>query len=272
MTNYDYIVTGGGCSGLSLIMHILSEPSLSNKNILLIEQSEKNLNDRTWCFWEQGKGFFESVVCKQWSSAWFHADGYSSLKELGSYRYKMIRGIDFYKHCYEKIASSHNVTVVHDKVMSIQQESDGIRVFTEGGKYKGGHAFNSILFDDPLQQKNAHHLLQHFKGWVIEAEQDLFDVNACTLMDFRVSQHHGTTFVYVMPLAKRKALVEYTLFTEKLLKEVQRGVKSPLDHYLFYSHKISVYAIKPETGNICHLYETESTVQQAKRYDMTGYV
>lgn len=59
---------------------------------------------------------------------------------------------------------------------------------------------------------------------------------------------------------------------EKLLKEVQRGVKSPIDHYLFYSHKISVYAIKPETGNICHLYETESTVQEAKRYDMTGYV
>ncbi|MEN9744415.1 MAG: hypothetical protein RL640_253, partial [Bacteroidota bacterium] len=24
---YNYIVTGGGCSGLSLIMHILSEPS-----------------------------------------------------------------------------------------------------------------------------------------------------------------------------------------------------------------------------------------------------
>ena len=103
----------------------------------------------------------------------------------------MIRGIDFYKHCYEKIASSHNVTVVHDKVMSIQQELDGVRVFTEGGEYKVGYAFNSILFDDPLQQKNAHHLLQHFKGWVIETEEDLFDVNACTLMDFRVSQHHA---------------------------------------------------------------------------------
>lgn len=59
---------------------------------------------------------------------------------------------------------------------------------------------------------------------------------------------------------------------QKLLKEVQRGVKSPLDHYLFYSHKISAYAIKPERGNICSLYETKSTVQEADRYDMTGYV
>ena len=245
---YNYIVTGGGCSGLSLIMHILSEPSLSNKKILLIEQSEKNLNDRTWCFWEQGKGFFESVVCKQWSSAWFHADGYSSLKELGSYRYKMIRGIEFYRHCYEKIASSPNVKVVHDKVVSIQQESGGVKVFTEQGEYTGEYTFNSILFDDPMKQKNAHHLLQHFKGWVIEAAEDAFDLNACTLMDFRVGQQHGTTFVYVMPLTKRKALVEYTLFTEQLLKDDQYvdGLKNYIKDFL----KGVAYTIEEEEFGI----------------------
>jgi len=209
---YNYIVTGGGCSGLSLIMHILSEPSLSNKKILLIEQSEKNLNDRTWCFWEQGKGFFESVVCKQWSSAWFHADGYSSLKELGSYRYKMIRGID------------------------------------EQGEYTGEYTFNSIMFDDPMKQKNAHHLLQHFKGWVIETAEDAFDLNACTLMDFRVGQQHGTTFVYVMPLTKRKALVEYTLFTEQLLKDDQYvdGLKNYIKDFL----KGVAYTIEEEEFGI----------------------
>ncbi|MFN4808092.1 MAG: lycopene cyclase family protein [Bacteroidota bacterium] len=245
---YNYIVTGGGCSGLSLIMHILSEPSLSNKKILLIEQSEKNLNDRTWCFWEQGKGFFESVVCKQWSSAWFHADGYSSLKELGSYRYKMIRGIEFYRYCYEKIASSPNVRVVHDKVVSIQQESGGVKVFTEQGEYTGEYTFNSILFDDPMKQKNAHHLLQHFKGWVIETAEDAFDLNACTLMDFRVGQQHGTTFVYVMPLTKRKALVEYTLFTEQLLKDDQYvdGLKNYIKDFL----KGVAYTIEEEEFGI----------------------
>ena len=248
MTNYDYIVTGGGCSGLSLIMHVLSEPSLSNKKILLIEQSKKNLNDRTWCFWEQGKGFFESVVCKQWSSAWFHADGYSSLKELGSYRYKMIRGIEFYRHCYEKIASSPNVKVVHDKVVSIQQESGRVRVFTEQGEYTGEYTFNSILFDDPMKQKNAHHLLQHFKGWIIETAEDAFDLHACTLMDFRVGQQHGTTFVYVMPLTKRKALVEYTLFTEQLLKDDQYvdGLKNYIKDFL----KGVAYTIEEEEFGI----------------------
>lgn len=59
---------------------------------------------------------------------------------------------------------------------------------------------------------------------------------------------------------------------KKLLKEVQRGVKSPLDHFLFYNRRLNVYAIKPESGNICHLYDTKSTVQESDRYDMTGYV
>jgi len=59
---------------------------------------------------------------------------------------------------------------------------------------------------------------------------------------------------------------------QKLLKEVKKRVKSPLDHYLFYSKGIRAYSIKMENGNICYLYETESTVQEAKRYNMTGYI
>jgi lycopene beta-cyclase len=230
-------------------MRMLSEPSLSNKKILLIEQSEKNLNDRTWCFWECGEGFFESIVCNQWSSAWFHAEGYSSLKQLGDYRYKMIRGIDFYNHCYQTIRASENVTVVHDKVVDIQQETSGVRVLTDRGEYKGVYVFNSILLEDPLKQINEHHLLQHFKGWVIETEEDLFDVNACTLMDFRVSQKHGTTFVYVMPLTKTKALVEYTLFTKTLLHESQyvEGLKCYIKEFL---NDVSYKVIEEEFGII----------------------
>jgi GR25 family glycosyltransferase involved in LPS biosynthesis len=59
---------------------------------------------------------------------------------------------------------------------------------------------------------------------------------------------------------------------KKLLKEVQKDVKSPIDNYLFYHNKLNVYAIKMEKGNICNIYATRSTVQNATKYDMTGYV
>jgi len=59
---------------------------------------------------------------------------------------------------------------------------------------------------------------------------------------------------------------------KKLLKEVQSTVRSPIDHYLFYHKGINAYTIKLEKGNICDIYTTSSTVQNAQRYDMTGYV
>jgi GR25 family glycosyltransferase involved in LPS biosynthesis len=59
---------------------------------------------------------------------------------------------------------------------------------------------------------------------------------------------------------------------KKLLKEVQRRVKSPLDHYLFYHKGLKVYTIKMEKENICNLYEMKSTVQEHERFDMTGYI
>lgn len=59
---------------------------------------------------------------------------------------------------------------------------------------------------------------------------------------------------------------------ERLMKEMRQKIKSPIDHYLFYHRGLNVYTIKLEKGNICSLYETKSTVQEANRYDMTGYV
>ena len=59
---------------------------------------------------------------------------------------------------------------------------------------------------------------------------------------------------------------------KKLLEQVKTTVKSPIDHYLFYSQDINVYTIKLEKGNICDIYTTESTVQNVQRYDMTNYL
>ena len=59
---------------------------------------------------------------------------------------------------------------------------------------------------------------------------------------------------------------------KKLIEEVRKPVSSPLDHYLFYHDNLDVYTIRLEQGNICEIYPTSSTVQSAKKIDMTGYV
>jgi lycopene beta-cyclase len=242
--NHDYIFTGGGLAGLSLIMHILEEPALNGKSILLIDQDAKKLNDRTWCFWERGSGFFDGLLYRSWTKAWFHAKGYSALKNLGNYRYKMIRGIDFYRHCHDVIAASGRVDVVQAKVTAVSQDATGVSVHAGVRHYPGTYLFNSIIFPENQVGEKSFPLLQHFKGWVVETDSPVFDQEAATLMDFRVDQSNGTTFVYVMPFSPNMALVEYTLFTPALLDE--EGYRKGLENYMEEFLKIPKYRIVEE--------------------------
>jgi lycopene beta-cyclase len=241
---YDYIIAGGGCAGLSLVMRMLKEPQLSKKKILIIDKDRKQLNDRTWCFWEKEEGFFDDIVFRKWDKAWFHGDGYSSLKELAPYSYKMIRGIDFYHHCHEQIKSYPNVEFCLGELKSIHNTTDGVEAIVGDDTYRAQYAFNSILLSQPVLGKDQYNLLQHFKGWIIETTDPIFHSNEATLMDFRVMQDEGATFVYVMPLSPNRALVEYTLFTEKLLKNDQydEGLRNYIQAFL----KTSNYTIVEE--------------------------
>lgn len=59
---------------------------------------------------------------------------------------------------------------------------------------------------------------------------------------------------------------------KKMIEDVKTPVSRPIDHYLFYHNDLNVYSIKMEKGNICNIYRTDSTVQTAKKQDMTGWV
>lgn len=217
--HYDYIILGAGCAGLSLLVRILEDEAFSEKKILLIDRQVKNLNDRTWCFWEKESGYFESIVHHRWDTLWVkHPRGALDLN-LGGYAYKLIRGIDFYKYCFKKINSSKQVTLVYGEVTDIDAEKGSVTV--DGQTYEGSQLFSSILLDVPQLKPKDLYLLQHFKGWWIETESDIFDPDQADLMNFRTSQEHGCAFVYMLPVSKRRALVEYTLFSEKVLEEEQ---------------------------------------------------
>ena len=203
---YDYIVTGGGCAGLSLVMQILQSNTLVDKSILLIEKEPKNTNDRTWCFWEKEEGLFEKIIYRKWEQAWFKSKDYVSLKKLAPYKYKMIRGIDFYSYCHDYIKKSGRVAFLNSSVSKLKNEDGGVCVSTEVGSFIGQYVFNSIQFEKPEIKKNHFYLLQHFKGWVIETRTPSFNSSEATLMDFRVEQQEGTTFVYVMPFSETKRI------------------------------------------------------------------
>lgn len=215
---YDYIVAGSGLAGLSFLYRLLKEESLQLKNILIVDTAQKTQNDRTWCFWEKEAGPFEFLVCHQWETLQFFSPQVSKEFKMKDYRYKMIQSGDFYSHVLDFIKGFSNVSFVQEQILEIGEEGKKALVKTEKGSYSADYVFNSTsLFYPKMTEENT--LLQHFLGWYIQTDNPVFNSKVGTLMDFTLPQNHGTTFMYVLPRSENVALVEYTLFTERILKE-----------------------------------------------------
>ncbi|RTL57177.1 MAG: lycopene cyclase [Sphingobacteriales bacterium] len=243
--SYDYIILGAGCAGLSLLMRMIDSAQFADKRILLIDKTPKTKNDRTWCFWEKEKGFFEKIVYRKWDGLVFRSDNYSSLLDIFPYQYKMIRGIDFYNHCFNEINKQVNVDIIYDEINSF--DSSVIQLTNQSIKVGQAMVFNS-LYQPAEKKEDKFYLLQHFKGWIVQADKNTFNPDVATLMDFRVQQDYGTTFVYTLPLNEREALVEYTLFTESLLNNQQ--YEEELKNYVRDFLKIDSFKVIDEEFGI----------------------
>ncbi len=238
---YDYILAGSGLAGLSLLYRLLKEPGFEKKEILVIDYAKKNQNDRTWCFWEKGEGPFESLVCHEWARLRFFSPQVSKEFEMKEYRYKMIQSGDFYAHVLDFVNGFSNVRFVEEKIVGISEEGEMASVETGDNTYSADYVFNSTgLFYPKMNEDNT--LLQHFLGWFIQTEQPEFDPEVGTLMDFTLPQDHGTTFMYVLPTASNMALVEYTLFTERVLEEEE--YETALKSYIRDKLGVQAYDIK----------------------------
>ena len=251
---YDYIVAGAGCAGMSLLMRMASDPFFSSKQILVVDADDKKLNDRTWCFWEKESDIFEPVVHHIWEELDFFSDHFSTEMDIAPYRYKMIRGIDFYAYVKNTIASLPNIEwkkasvkrllgateLLATQTTSTHQITAGIEL-NDGTTVFASYVFSSILFEPIQKSPKDFHFLQHFTGWEIEAVIPCFNPGRAVFMDFRVSQEHGTTFMYVLPTSETTALVEYTLFTENLLPD--EAYEKAIRDYIGSELKIQDYTI-----------------------------
>ena len=249
MLKYDFIILGAGAAGLSLLMRMISHPNFSEKKVLLIDKDAKNKNDRTWCFWEVEKGFFENVIHKKWDQVSFYSSKFERDIDIRPYQYKMIRGIDFYEHCFNEINNHSNIDIVYGDVRSVVTDKGNTTIYLADSELHCSLAiiFNSIYTPSRLSQGSLQ-LLQHFKGWLIETAEPWFDSNKATLMDFRVHQDFGTSFAYVLPVSEKSALVEYTLFTEATLKTEQYDLE--LSDYISHFLGLSAYSITEQEFGI----------------------
>lgn len=216
-THYDYIVSGGGAAGLSWV-HRLLHSSLKDRRVLILEPDTKDRNDRTWCFWEREPGPFEHIVHHQWRRLWFHQGDFSRLLDINRYVYKVIRGIDFYKEVKAVLAGFPNVEWRHEPVEELCNTGAGVEVKAGGWLYSADWCINSVYRGPAPDKQKLNYLDQHFRGWFVRTESDVFDPGVATMMDFRTPQEGEFRFLYVLPFSTKEALVEVAIFSNQHLE------------------------------------------------------
>ena len=261
-THFDYIIIGAGAAGLMLADAMGNDGFFDNKSILLLDKDAKSTNDRTWCFWEKGKGEFDAIVSRTWEYIYFGGQNFSNRFNISPYYYKLIRGIDFYEAYLNRINSYPNITFQQEEVYEIVDAENITKVITKENVFSALQVFNSIFdYKEIIHQKKYPVLQQHFIGWFVKTQKPVFNKDQATFMDFSVPQKGNTRFMYVLPFSENEALVEYTLFSETPLasEEYEIAIKQYLNEKLNCS---DFQILEKEKGNIpmtCYDFSQHNT-------------
>ncbi len=247
MKHYDFIIAGGGVAGLSLAYHLSRSP-LRDRSMLIIDREPKDRNDVTLSFWATEPTIFDIIVDRTWDRLHVISENFEKTLELRNYRYKTIRGIDYYRFVRQELSDLPNVEFMLGKVERIDDGADRASVAVDGQTYTGGWVFDSVFDITEFQPDTSRcrYLQQHFKGWEIETDEPVFNTGAATFFDFRTPQDGELRFFYALPYTERYALVEYVVLSrEKYERDLKEHIETVMG--------IKNYRIVAEEGGISPL-------------------
>jgi lycopene beta-cyclase len=223
--SFNVGITGSGASALSLVYHLKNIPSVDS--ITIVAPNLQPCDDKTWCFWDNDAVLDKSLLHHSWGTLCVYApDGSRIIEKMKEHSYMCVRSSRYQDVLFRKFKKDPKITFIEDAVRLVDVPDNldesgkmGARIIGEKGAYFSDVVFQSHLRPDDSRMYNTDRiaLKQHFLGWDIKCEQDIFDPEVAILMDFRVAQKDGFAFVYVLPFDKRNALVELTYFTTELL-------------------------------------------------------
>lgn len=244
MKEFDYIIIGGGCAGLSLAYELDINKKLEKKTLAIIEIREKYKRDKTWSFWKVFNHNFEDCVIKSWNNFTINSRYGSHEMKNKKYPYQTIDSGLFYKKVINRLKKNQNIQFLKD--------IDHLNT-------KNSFVFNSIISNQVYDSG----LWQHFKGIEIETPKNIFDDEIFNLMDFDCDQRNNVHFFYTLPFTKNKALVE-TTWLSKMNDETLNDYDLQLENYIKETLKIKNYTIKYEEEGAIPLFYPMKKIEQNK--------
>ena len=237
MKEFDYIIVGGGCAGLSLAYELEINEKLKSKTLAIIEPREEYKKDKTWSFWKVISHNFDDCVKKSWENFSINIPKKTNHLECINYPYQSIDSGLFYEKVNKKLKENKNICFF--KNMSEINSKDSF-------------VFNSV----PSIKHDHNNLWQHFCGIEIETQNNFFDDKIFNLMDFECEQRESVHFFYTLPYSKTKALVE-TTWLSKMNDSSHKDYDNQLKNYIKNHLNLKNYnIIFKEEGAIPLFYPT----------------
>jgi lycopene beta-cyclase len=231
MKEFDYIIIGGGCAGLSLAYELDLHSKLKDKTLAIVEHRDEYKRDKTWSFWKVSPHNFEDCTIKSWDNFTINIPSHLKHVDCKNMPYQTIDSGLFYQKIIDKIKQNNNIYFFKN-INEVNTENSFI--------------FNSV--GDKIDNKSS--LWQHFSGIEIETSKDFFDEKIFNLMDFDCDQKNSVHFFYTLPFSKTKALIETTWISD-LNNTSLKDYDIQLKDYVEDKLKIKNYKINyKETGAI----------------------
>jgi len=234
MKEFDYVIIGGGCAGLSLAYELEINNKLKDKSLAIIENREKYERDKTWSFWKVFDHNFQDCVIKSWNNFTINMPDASRELKSEKFPYQSIDSGKFYNKVNTELKSNKNINFF--KSLDEIDSSNSV-------------IFNSVNESPPDKSK----LWQHFQGIEIETKKNIFDEEIFNLMDFNCDQKDAVHFFYTLPFSKNKALVE-TTWLSNLESDVYKDYDIQLENYIKNNLRIKEYKINYTEKGAIPLY------------------
>ncbi len=223
MKEFDYVIIGGGCAGLSLAYELDVHDKLKDKTLAIIEPRQEYQKDKTWSFWRVSPHNFDDCVQKNWENFSINVVGKTKHLKCYDYPYQSIDSGLFYEKINKQIKKNKNIYFFQN--------------------LKEINLNNSFIFNSVISiKKDYQNLWQHFCGIEIKTEKDVFDEGIFNLMDFNCEQRGSVHFFYTLPYSKNKALIE-TTWLSKMNDNSQKDYDRQLKDYLENNLNIKNYEI-----------------------------
>ena len=221
-SEYDIIIVGGGCAGLSLAMR-LAELGEECPRVAIIERRDIYVHDRTWSYWATESAQLTHLAKSDWKKVLVGVAEKRVIVNCDNTPYQSIHSDAFYQSALRKISKNKRIQLfLGESAQAIYKKNNLWQVSVQNESVRAPQVIDTRPPNRP--NDDAPILWQSFSGVEVKCVQEVFDDKIATLMDFTEGTSGEIGFLYLLPYSPTCALIEATVFAKQAKTPSELGV------------------------------------------------